>query len=79
MRVHQCPEIEFDEVEGVLSIDLELDDQHLLVVRLDSTGNLTANTGSITSSAPSTFTATLGSSRAGTTRARWTRRSRWRR
>lgn len=36
------PEIEF-EAEGILSIDIRLDDQRLLVARLDYTGKLTAN------------------------------------
>ena len=37
------PEIEFDEVEGVLSLDIRMDSQHLLVARLDLTGRLTVN------------------------------------
>ena len=37
------PDIEFDEEEGILSLDIRLDSQRLLVARLKLTGELTVN------------------------------------
>ena len=37
------PEIEFDEEDGLLSLDIRLDNQQILVARLDLAGTLTVN------------------------------------